>query len=79
VSQNPQGFSLPSLSLTHFSINLQSALLQHCDLLLNRLSLVLTHDKVLQLGNADCIAAHVSAKSGLIQKVQKKELGVNLT
>lgn len=70
---------LPALAFTHFSTNLQEALLQFHDLLLNRLSLVLTHDKPSQLGNADCITAHVSAKSGLIQKHQKKELGVNLT
>lgn len=69
----------PPLALTHFRTNLQEALLQDCDLLLNRLSLVLTHDKLSQLGNADCIIAHVNAKSGLIQKHQKKEPVVNLT
>lgn len=76
--QPPQTCS-PPLALTYFSINLQEALLQHCDLLLNRLSLVLTHDKLSQLGNAGCIIACMNAKTGLIQKHQKKELGVNLT
>ena len=40
----------PPLALTHFSASLQEALLQHCDLLLNRLSLALTHNKLSQLG-----------------------------
>lgn len=69
---------LPPLAFTRFSTNLQEALLQYHDLLPNRLSLVLTHDKPSQSGNADCITAHVNAKSALIQKHQKKELGVNL-
>lgn len=70
---------LPPLAFTLFSTNLQEALLQLHDLVLNRLLLVLTHDKPSQLGNADSITAHGSAKSALIQKHQKKELGVNLT
>lgn len=70
---------LPPLAFTHFSTNLQEVLLQFHDLLLNRLSLVLTHDNPSQPGNAGCITAHVNAKPALIQKHQKKELGVNLT
>lgn len=70
---------LPPLAFTHFSTKLQEVLLQFHDLLLNRLSLVLTHDNPSQPGNAGCITAHVNAKSALIQKHQKKELGVNLT